>query len=618
MRTVFGYLLIVLLVPVTVLLFYIANAEAQKVQGFDEVMEEKVILDEVELPQASKLVDKNGETYLEIHQPYRVIVEGEKIPPFLKELFIQSEDKDFYEHAGINAAAIMRAMLVNAQADEIEQGASTITQQLARNLYLSHDRTVARKISETLYAYQLEKDLSKDEILNLYLNAIYFGHQVYGVGAASQYYFQKDVSELTKAQMAFIASIPNNPSLYDPLNRFDNTKNRQERLIDIMEREGFITAAEAEEIKKEPIKLQVRDRIDKHANYSTYVTDELKKLIAQTEGFNQQMQNATKEERTLIQHKLQDRVEEVRSSGIIIHTSLDPAMQQKTEQAVSGTLGNSSVQGSAAVIDNETRDIVALVGGKDFHKGEFNRSFQGFRSPGSTIKPLVDYGPYIEKTGAGVNSLVSANNYCAPGYCPDNYSHREYGMVTLKEAFAKSHNTSALRLFMQTGPKEALSYLEKFDFERLTESDMAADHYSASLGAFEHGMTTLEMAGAYTSFIDGTFTSPRAIQKVTNLKGEVLYEWKDEPERVWSDATTQKLRSLLTAVIQTGTGKEANPGTPYAGGKTGTSANVHDLWFVGLTNQYTAGVWVGKDNPDSISYLESYGPQKIIWRRIVR
>ncbi|KZR59583.1 transglycosylase domain-containing protein [Pseudobacillus badius] len=616
MRTVFGYTVIALLLPVAVFLFYFTNAEAHKVRSFDEVVDEKIVIKDVHLPQASKMVDKDGNPYLEIHQPYRIIADGKTIPPFLKELFLQSEDKHFYDHSGINAAAVMRAMLVNAKADGIEQGASTITQQLARNVYLSHDRTLVRKVSEVLYAYELEKRLSKDEILNLYLNAIYFNHQVYGVEAAAQFYFQKHVNELTKAQMAFIAAIPNNPSLYDPVRHFDNTKKRQERLIDMMQREKFITAAEAEEIKKEPIKLQVRDRIDKYASYSTYVEDELKRLIAKTEGFDQQLQNAKGEEKTTIEHKLNDRVQEVMSSGIVVHTSLDPAKQRQAENAVNSVMAGSSVQASASVIKNDTRDIVALVGGKDFDRTQFNRSFQGFRQPGSTIKPLLDFGPYIDTTQAGVNSMVSADKYCVRGWCPKNYSGKEYGMVTLKTALSKSYNTAALRLFIKTGNERAYSYLEKFEFERMTEEDRNSD--GKALGGFRHGMTTLEIAGAYTSFIDGTFTKPRAIQKVTDRQGNLLYEWKDEPKTIWSKATTYKMRYLLADVIQNGTGKKANPGTAYAGGKTGTTNNTRDLWFAGLTDQYTAGVWVGKDVEGSIRYLEKYAPNQLIWRRIVR
>ncbi|KMY55155.1 penicillin-binding protein [Bacillus sp. FJAT-27231] len=616
MRTVFGYMLIVLLLPVAVFLFYVANAEAHKVRSFDEVVDDKIVIKDVHLSQASTIVDKDGNPYLEIHQPYRIIADGKNIPPFLKELFLQSEDKHFYEHSGINAAAVMRAMLVNAKADGIEQGASTITQQLARNVYLNHDRTLVRKVSEILYAYELEKRLNKDEILNLYLNAIYFNHQVYGVEAASQFYFQKHVNELTKAQLAFIAAIPNNPSLYDPIQHFNNTKKRQERLIDMMKREEFITASEAEAIKKEPIKLQVRDRIDKYASYSTYVEDELTQLVAKTEGFDQQLKNAKGDEKAVIEHKLKDRVEKVRSSGIIVYTSLDPALQQKAENAVNSVLSGSSVQASAAVIQNNSRNIVALVGGRNFDRTQFNRSFQGFRQPGSTIKPLLDYAPYIDTTQASIDSLVSADKYCVGSWCPKNYSGKEYGMVTLKTALANSYNTAALRLFVKTGNEKAYSYLEKFDFERMTEEDR--NSYGKALGGFKHGMTTLEMAGAYTSFIDGTFKKPHAIQKVTDRQGNLLYEWKDEPQTVWSKATTYKMRALLAGVIQNGTAKKANPGKAYSGGKTGTTNSTKDLWFSGLTDQYTASVWVGKDLPESIRYLESYAPNQLIWRNIMR
>ncbi len=619
MRTVFGYVLILLLIPLSVLTFYYANAEAGKVQNFDDYVEERIVINEVDLPQASKIKDVKGDVYVELHQPNRIVVEGKKIPVFLKELFLQSEDQHFYEHSGVDASAVIRAFMVNAQSDEIEQGASTITQQVARNIYLTQDRTLARKIAEVLYSYQIEKKLEKDEILDLYLNVIFFNHNVYGVEAAAQYYFKKPVDKLSQAEMAFIAAIPNNPSLYDPEKRFENTKKRQERLLDIMAREKFITKEEAEKIKAEKITLKVRNRLDKYPDYSTYVMEEFKDLISESEGFDQQLINAEGDARDAIQKKLNERVSEILASGIIIHTALDPEIQTKTVSGVNNVLAGSSVQASAAVIGNQSRDIVALSGGKDFQKTDFNRSFQGYRQPGSTIKPLLDYAPYLETFGAGVNDLVSADAYCNSSYCPKNYSEKEYGMVTLKEALTKSYNTAAIRIFMDTGIERSFSYLEKFDFDRVSQEDY---NPAASLGGID-GFTTLEMAGAYTSFVDGTFKKPKAIKRVTDFNGETLYVWKEkEPVRIWSYATTHKMRDMLTNVVKNGTGQKANFATSYIGGKTGTTNNVRDLWFVGLTEGYTAAVWTGKDRYESgydgVRFIEKYAPHQLIWKRIMQ
>lgn len=620
MRTVLGYVLIILLIPLSVLTFYYADAEAGKVQNFDDYVEEKIVINEVDLPQASKIKDTNGDIYVELYQPNRIVVDGEKIPSFLKELFLQSEDKHFYEHSGIDAAAVIRAFMVNAQSDEIEQGASTITQQVARNIYLTQDRTLARKIAEVLYSYQIEKKLDKEEILDLYLNVIYFNHNTYGVEGAAQYYFQKPVDKLSKAQMAFIAAIPNNPTLYDPERNFENTKKRQERLIDIMAREEFITPEEAEQIKSEKITLKVRDRLDKYPDYSTYVMHEFRELISESEGFDQQLLNAEGDAREAIQQKLSDRVAEVMASGIIIHTALDPDIQSKAVNAVNNVLAGSSVQASAAVIGNQSHDIVAMSGGKGFQKTDFNRAFQGYRQPGSTIKPLLDYAPYLDTYGAGINDMVSADKYCYQGYCPSNYSKKEYGMVSIKEALAKSHNTAALRLLTKTGMERAYSYLDKFEFEKVTDLDHNAP--ATALGGFQYGMTTLEMAGAYTSFVDGTYTKPHAIKRVTDFNGNTLFAWNEEPVRVWSTATSYKMRAMLANVVKNGTGKKANFATSYIGGKTGTTNSYRDLWFVGLTEGYTAAVWTGKDKYedewDNIRFMESYAPHQLIWRRIMR
>ncbi|MDQ0216549.1 penicillin-binding protein 1A [Oikeobacillus pervagus] len=615
MRTIFGYFLIILLLPLTIFIFYFANAESQKVQSFDKVLEEKINIKEVKLPQASKMVDQDGNTFLEYFQPNRIVLKEEDIPSFIKEVFLQSEDQHFYEHVGIDAAAVLRALMINSQADGIEQGASTITQQLARNLYLSFDKTYIRKISEVLYAYELEKKLSKDEILNLYLNAIYFQNGVYGVEAASQFYFQKNVKELSKAQMAFIAAIPNNPTLYDPIRHFENTKKRQEHLIDLMAKREFLTHQEAVDAKNEQIKLNIRQRVDNFANYSVYAEDEMKRLIATKEGFTEKLQKTTDtNQKAQISKELSERVEEVLSSGVIIHTNLNPALQRKAENAVSNVLAwSGSVEGSATVVDNQSREISAIVGGKDFHKTDFHRAFQSFRHPGSSIKPLLDYGPYIDKYQPSIYSTVNANGYCLGNWCPKNYSGKEYGMVTLKTALANSYNTPAVRLLMKTGIQDAFAYLDKFEFERVGEKEKVP---AASLGAIP--VNTLEMAGAYTSFIDGTYVPPRAIEKVTDLNGEVLYEWDEKPIRVWSSLTTSKMRELLAAVVQSGTGRKANLAAAYVGGKTGTSNNAKDLWFAGLTDRYTAAVWVGKDKGSGITYLERSQPNIMIWRRIMQ
>lgn len=615
MKTIFGYFFTAVLMALAIYFFYFANQEAQHVESFDKVVEKKIPIHSVDLSQESKFLDQNGRTFLEIRNPYRIVVSNKDIPDFMKELFLQSEDRQFYEHGGIDAFAVLRAMIVNSHSHQIEQGGSTITQQLARNLYLNYNKTFSRKLSEVFYAYELEKKLTKDQILNLYLNTIYFQNGVYGVEAASQFYFQKSVKDLTKAQMAFLAAIPNNPSLYNPLTHFVNTKKRQERLIDLMKKNGFLTAEEAEAAKKEPITLKLKKRIDEFPNYSTYVQEELKELIAEKEGYKEKLANANPKEKEQIEKQLENRLNKVLSSGIMIYTSLNPIIQQKAEHAVSSVLSYTNVEGAAAVIDNQHRNIIALVGGKDFHHTDFNRAYLAYRQPGSSIKPLLDYGPYIDRFHVSLSSLVNANNVCIGNYCPTNYSKKEYGYVTLKKAFANSYNTPAVRIFMQTGIKNSFSYLNKFGFEKVSERD---ENPSAAIGGFTYGMTPLEMTSAYTSFIDGSYKKPRAIQKVTDLKGHVLYQWKDEPVKIWSPDTVYKVRELMAEVVKNGTGKKAKIARPYVGGKTGTTNNYHDFWFVGLTDQYTAGVWVGRDTPSSIESLEHYGPQLLIWRKIMQ
>ncbi len=617
MRTFAGYLIIAALLPLLIAIVFMTGSEMKQWKSFHHVLQEKIpIADQINLPQSSIIKASDGAVISEIQRPVnRINLSSEEIPPFLKNLFIMSEDKHFYDHLGFDFSSIGRALAVNIQSNQIEQGASTITQQLARNLFLTNEKSYNRKLSELLYAYEIERMYSKDNILELYLNVIYFQNGAYGIEAAAQFYFQKQTSELSKAQLAFLAAIPNNPTLYDPLIHFDKTKKRQERLIDQLVQNQFLHKDEAEKIKAESIVLQTRERIDLFPDYVTYVESELKELIAKQEGIAIESVTANEEERKSLEAKLDERVKEVISSGIIIHTALDPAIQQKAKTAIETRLPYQNIEGAAVVINHESQRIIALIGGKHYQKYDFNRGFQAYRQPGSAIKPLLVYAPYFERTNASTNKKVNASAFCKNGYCPENYGGAKYGMVSIERAFIQSYNTPAVRLFDLIGIENGFKDLANFGFAKVSKTDYVLP---AAIGGFSVGVSPLELTSAYTVFANnGEYLPARAIDKVTNLSGELLYSWDEAPIQVWNKTTTDKINELLKKTVQSGTARKAAIPNQGARGKTGTTNDFQDYWFVGITDQYTAGIWVGKDQPQNIQFIEAAAPQQQIWKAIM-
>ncbi|MBT2706391.1 penicillin-binding protein [Pseudomonas sp. ISL-84] len=601
------------MLPIFVVLVFATSSETQKVQGFHEVLDENLQIKEIRLPLTSYIKAGNGQVISEIHQPVnRVYLSSGGISSFLKDVFITAEDQHFYEHAGFDIAAIGRALAINIQSDDIEQGASTITQQLARNVFLTHEQSYNRKLSEILYAYELERKFSKEKILELYINAIYFQNGAYGIEAASRLYFQKSAADLSKAQLAFLAAIPNNPSFYDPVKHFDRTKKRQVRLIDQLKEENLLSLEEAETIKSESISLQMKQRIDLYPDYVTYVEAELRELISQKEGYHEKVSIADEQKKDELDTQLDERIASLMEQGVIIETALNPALQEKAKSSLQKRLPYKDVEGAAAVIDNDTLEISALAGGKNYHKYDFNRAFQAYRQPGSAIKPLLVYAPYIERTNASLQDQINAGAFCRNGYCPQNYGGARYGMVSLERAFIHSYNTPAVRLLDSIGIEIGFKDLSQFRFKMVSKKDRGL---SAAVGGFSYGMTPLELTSAYTVFAnEGYYRPARAIRKVTNLEGELLYSWDDPSVQIWSNRTTDKLRQLMAKTVQSGTARKAILPNRYAGGKTGTTNGYKDYWFIGLTGQYTAGVWIGKDDPGSLVSIQSQAPQLLIWK----
>lgn len=600
MKRIVGVLLILASIPLLFITQRAIVAEFDDSETIKDQLSEAIQLTapRYELPIIMK--DQRGDIFSEIYVEWRTPLPLSDIPLFAKQLFLESEDNQFYNHRGYDISAIIRAFIANSQTDRLQQGGSTITQQLIRMQYLTTDKTYERKVVELLYAAELEKQMTKDEILEAYLNEMYFGNRVYGIGAAATYYFNRPLSELNNAEIAFISAIPNNPSLYDPLVNFEATKARQERLLDTMQKNLVLSIEETEQLKQAPIQLSLKTKTNEYPMYSDYVMTELEKLIAEKEGYSKKIANAkSTEEKDALTIALKDKISQVLSDGLVIETALHTNKQAADERSLNTLLQSGNLQAGAVVIDNKTREIISIFGGRDYVSTHFHRAYQAVRQPGSAIKPLLVYGPLFEKHPYTEKTAVNSGPICIQSYCPKNVGGYTYGTTTIQEAFRHSHNTTAVRMLQLTGIETAFSYLEPFAFQSVSIEDM---NYPAALGGFQKGITPLELANAYTSFIDGTYSHPKAIRAVKNREGTVLYEWNHEKTEIWSLPTVATIRGLMKDVVLNGTGRGVPYATSYTGVKTGTTDYYKDLWTAGLNEHYTTAVWLGYDTPSSIQF----------------
>ncbi|MDV2686191.1 transglycosylase domain-containing protein [Alkalihalophilus lindianensis] len=617
MKTFLGWFLIILLFTGFSFLFVEATAEIKDIQTLSEVFEEHVAIDEIHLPANSYMYDRNGSVISEIYnEGNREYVTYEKIPQQVIDAFIATEDRRFFDHKGYDATAIIRAIVINAKSNDIEEGASTVTQQLARNVFLSHQQNYNRKLSELLYAHEIEKQYTKEEIIELYLNTIYFMNGVYGFEAASQFYFNQPSSELTLAEIAFLSAVPNNPTHYDPIKNSENTNLRKEWILEKMVEAEVITSAEAEVAIAEKVTVSPREKIDQFPDYVTYIHHELKELIAHQEGFDKRLNKAgSEEQREAIEQELNVRVNILLQQGIHIETALEPSMHIKANQVIQHRLPQSDVQSSAVIIDHLRNELVAMTAGKEYQKFDFHRGFQMYRQPGSAIKPILVYAPYIEEHDVPLQSSINADNFCHSGYCPKNFGGAQYGNVNMTTAFKHSYNTPAVRILDRVGIEKAFSYLDLFEFEKVVIEDQTLP---SALGGFEHGMSPLELTRSYTPFArNGLYSPAHGIRAIKNSEGDILYSWEQIEHELWSAHTTEKMRTLLAEVVKSGTGKRASISSSYVGGKTGTTNDYIDMWFVGMNDQYTTGVWVGKDRWESLSSIYSHSPHLTIWQDIM-
>lgn len=590
---------------------YAAKVSAMKTEAVSMVSHSSK--DTFRKSQTSIAYDINGKTLSVLKGEKDVYyIEYEDIPIYVKQAIISTEDKRFYKHNGIDYRGIMRAVVAMIQDGEVTQGGSTITQQLARTVFLSNERTWERKIEEMYIAVELEKKYSKEEILEFYLNNVYFANGYYGIEAAAQGYFGTDVSHLSLSQMIYLCAIPNNPTLYNPLTHADKTQARRDRILKSMLEDQVISESSYQTAVAEQIKTTEPEEIKN--NYAeTYTYYCATRALMELEGFEFQTVFSDDEEKTAYERKYQSLYDacnaKLFTGGYRIYTSLDLDAQSQLQASVDEVLagfgeksdeGIYELQGAAVCIDNTTGMVRAIIGGRsqdDIEGYTLNRAFQSFRQPGSAIKPLIVYTPALERGYTPDTTVVDEPIADGPVNGDGTYS----GAMSLRQAVARSKNTIAWKIFEELTPEVGISYLEEMGFSNLDANDK---RLPASIGGFTNGVSPLEMAKGYATIKnDGGYRNPTCIMKITNADGEVIYQADQTASVIYKENACRQMTDMLQTVITSGTGRGYSLGMMPCAGKTGTTNDNKDGWFVGYTPYYTTSVWVGYDIPKEVPGL---------------
>lgn len=534
----------------------------------------------------TKIVDENGHEISKLYLENRETVPLNKIPKNVQNAFVATEDSRFYEHSGIDLRGTMRAVVADIFSGQKEQGGSTITQQLARNAFLTNEKTWYRKLKEAAIAISMERKYSKKQILDMYLNQIYFGHGVYGVEAASKFFFNKDVSQLSDDEGALLAALPKGPNEYSPILHPDRALNRRNLVVDLMEKQGYIGAEQAVRLKGRTLGLNL-EKSKSHPEYDTYV--------------DMVLDEAQKE-----YHLSND---EVLRGGYKIVVPMDMAAQRasyqqfKKNQYFRGSNPKVSPQGAFVLMDSQTGGVLAVQGGRSYVKKGYNHVLEQ-RQPGSTFKPLAVYGPALDSGRYQPFSLLQDKKVVYTkydNYAPKNYDNQYHGEMSMYDAVTVSQNAPAVWLLDKIGINKSKAYLSKLGFQ-LPDKGLAI-----ALGGLEKGVTPLQMASAYTAFDNnGEKVSPYFIKAIYSNSGKRLGKAHPKKEKVFSKQTAWYMTRMLESVVSNGTAKAGVADTSLAG-KTGSTAytknGLRDAWFVGYTPKAVGAVWMGYDQTAKNQYL---------------
>lgn len=543
--------------------------------------------------ETSYIYDIKGNWLYSIHdEANRDVVNLNEISPDLKRAVLAIEDSHFFYHHGINPVSVVRAMLSNFTEGQTVEGASTLTMQLVKNLFLTPERSMSRKLAEAVLALRLEQILGKDKIFEMYLNQVYWGHNNYGVETASESYFNKKASDLTLAEAAMMAGLIQAPEEFSPFVDYPLAKERQAIVLMRMRQLGWITPEEEQAALKQPIHLGEIKSFQ--TSRSPYITEAVVQEL--TDRFGQ---------------------DEVLKGGMRVQTTVDVNFQAMAERVIRENHQRLSQQGvyadqiALAAVDPRTHFIKALVGGVSYKESQYNRATQALRQPGSAFKPFVYYAA-LASGKYTPDSIIDDSPVSYPDgyeyYSPQNYDGRFYGSMPLRQALAMSRNVPAVKLGQEVGINRVIEICRTLGITSPIEPVT-----SLPLGAVD--LTPLEMASAYATFASGGWQSDTTlIVQVTDSEGNVLLDNTPEPQLVLDPWAAASLTSMLQDVINSGTATTAQLGRPAAG-KTGTTSSERDIWFVGYVPQLAAAVWVGNDDYSPIGVGATGGTYVApIWR----
>jgi penicillin-binding protein 1A len=537
----------------------------------------------------TQVFSENGEIIAEFFVEKRYIIPIEEMPATLIRAFISSEDARFFEHQGIDLLSISRALIKNIKSMDIVQGGSTITQQITKSLLLSPEKSYTRKIKEAILARRIENSLSKRDILSIYLNQIYLGHRSYGVEAAALTYFGKHASELNLAESALLAGLPKAPSAYSPIRHPLKAQKRQRYVLQRMLQRGYITKGQAKEAAD--MILNIVPPENKNIKVAPYFTEHLRQYLENTYG-----------------------TDLLYGEGLKVYTPLNLLMQKSAQRAVESGLNDfetregsqkdeSRVQGALVAMEPRTGHVKALVGGVKFLENQFNRAIQARRQLGSAFKPIV-YAAALDKDYVTTTIIIDSPlifkiKSDMEFWEPRNYDLEFKGPITLRKALAYSRNIITIKILQDIGIDYVINYAKRLGIDSPLNRDL-----SLALGS--SGISLLEITRAYAVFANQGFkVEPIFITKVTDRNGTVLEENKPRLSQAISPQTSYIMTSLLKSVVEEGTGRKVKALHRPCAGKTGTTNDVRDAWFIGFTPHIIAGTWVGFDDEKPLGKHET-------------
>ena len=512
-------------------------------------------------------------------------IELKRLPAYVPQAVIATEDRRFYSHFGIDIRSVLRAVTVNLVENRKAQGASTLTQQVAKNLFLSSEKTLRRKVQELLLSLWLEHKLTKDQILTIYLNRVYFGAGTYGIEAAAQKYYGVKARHLNLYQSAVLAGLLKAPTRYNPLTHPERADKRARLVLANMVKAGFVSAKEALN-SAETGAVSGKSR-DKSVYYFTdWIADEAEAYLGRV------------------------------NQDIVVKTTLVPEMQTVLDREIRQALDseeakNKNVSQAAGVIMDPNGAVLAMNGGKDYRQSQFNRAVEARRQIGSAIKPFVYLAAFVK--GASASDVVRDQPIYLNGWNPKNFNGKYYGSISLHDALIQSVNTVAVATAVKTGVRSVLKMARRFG---IVGADCEANG-AIALGVCQTRL--IDAVSAYASLLNGGFAvTPYGISEITGKSGNVLYSRSEGGRaRLVAPRYVAELDAVLIDVIQKGTGKKANPTVP-AKGKTGTSQNYRDAWFVGYTQKIAGGIWVGNDNETPMDKVTGGSLPAEIWGDVMR